>query len=463
METSCLFSVVTAAYNAARWLPDLYGSLNSQSLGFDRIQWIIVDDGSTDATEKIARSWAAKHPNIVFIRQNNGGVASARNAGIPHIRGEWTCFIDADDFVKADYFDVVREFIERTAYDGLVAACRMIFFHEDIREFHDTHHLNYRFSRGERIVNQLDEPEIHPFVNSSFFRSASILASKVRFDPSIRPSFEDAHFLACLQLDTQNYTVAFLDRAHYFYRKRSDQGSLITAGWGKIEKFRVQPLAYLKLAKLYFTTLGRVPAFIQQLILYDAYWYFTRMIEGGTPLCLPTDDRAKFFQMLRGVFVYIDKEQILFSRSPLFPLPFRFLALAVFKGLDWTDAPLVLEGQLLHSSQEFRAARYAQTRRAVMLRTPAGQTFPLREKIIEHVFQGESLGIEQHIIFALPEEGECGLEVDGVSVVTLAGDEALKTFTKKTLLNAVQKTGLPQTNNSREIYQNCNNAANMPS
>ncbi len=87
-----LVSVVVPAYNAEAFIADALHSVLAQNYG--AIEILLVDDGSTDGTSEVVRALA---PDIRIIRQENGGVASARNTGLKAAKGDFICFLDADD------------------------------------------------------------------------------------------------------------------------------------------------------------------------------------------------------------------------------------------------------------------------------------------------------------------------------------------------------------------------------
>jgi glycosyltransferase involved in cell wall biosynthesis len=89
-EKAALVSVIVPCYNAAAFLPEALQSALQQT--YPRIEILVVDDGSTDATPEVAR----RYP-VHYIRQENRGVSAARNAGIAHSHGEFLVFLDADD------------------------------------------------------------------------------------------------------------------------------------------------------------------------------------------------------------------------------------------------------------------------------------------------------------------------------------------------------------------------------
>jgi glycosyltransferase involved in cell wall biosynthesis len=89
-------SVVIPAFNAADTLDDAITSALAQSLA--PLEVLVIDDGSTDATEEIAKRHArASGGRVRAIRKENGGVASARNRGLAEARGDLIAFLDADD------------------------------------------------------------------------------------------------------------------------------------------------------------------------------------------------------------------------------------------------------------------------------------------------------------------------------------------------------------------------------
>ena len=86
-------SVIIPVYNGERFLVQTIDSVISQT--YSPLEIIVVDDGSTDSSKDILKSFGSK---IDVISKINGGVSSARNRGIQQARGDWIAFIDADDF-----------------------------------------------------------------------------------------------------------------------------------------------------------------------------------------------------------------------------------------------------------------------------------------------------------------------------------------------------------------------------
>jgi len=92
-----LVSVIIPAYNAEPFLREAIESVLAQS--YEPIEVIVVDDGSTDGTSAVAASFGGA---VTMVGKENGGVSSARNAGLEHASGEFVCFLDADDWFYPD-------------------------------------------------------------------------------------------------------------------------------------------------------------------------------------------------------------------------------------------------------------------------------------------------------------------------------------------------------------------------
>lgn len=88
-------TVLLSCYNGERWLAEAIDSVLNQT--FQGFEFIIVDDGSTDNSQKIITSYAVQDPRIIFIVKSNTGLADSLNVGIRKARGKWIARLDADD------------------------------------------------------------------------------------------------------------------------------------------------------------------------------------------------------------------------------------------------------------------------------------------------------------------------------------------------------------------------------
>ena len=112
-------SVIIPAYNIAPWLPRCLDSILAQT--YPKLEIIVVDDGSADNTRQVMEDYAARDGRIRPIFKENGGVTSARLAGVAAATGEWVGFSDGDDAIDPDMY---RHLLENAhTYDADISHC----------------------------------------------------------------------------------------------------------------------------------------------------------------------------------------------------------------------------------------------------------------------------------------------------------------------------------------------------
>lgn len=97
------FSVIIATYNRADTLSKAIDSLLNQS--YTNWEAWIVDDGSTDNTKEVVAAYLNKDNSIYYIKQENNGVAKARNRALPNVNGEYVTFLDSDDWYESNHLE----------------------------------------------------------------------------------------------------------------------------------------------------------------------------------------------------------------------------------------------------------------------------------------------------------------------------------------------------------------------
>ncbi len=102
MNRESLISVIVPVYNVAAFLPRCVDSILAQS--YKNLEVILVDDGATDESGALCDAYAAKDPRITVVHKENGGLSSARNAGLDIARGEYIAFVDSDDWIEEEMY-----------------------------------------------------------------------------------------------------------------------------------------------------------------------------------------------------------------------------------------------------------------------------------------------------------------------------------------------------------------------
>lgn len=118
-EMKGTISVIIPIYNVQKYLVDCLESVVSQTYG--DLQIILIDDGSTDGSDKICDIYAKKDKRIIVVHQKNMGAAHAKNVGLSLARGNMLTFLDGDDFLEQDAFEFMVNCME--GYNADIVQC----------------------------------------------------------------------------------------------------------------------------------------------------------------------------------------------------------------------------------------------------------------------------------------------------------------------------------------------------
>lgn len=113
-------SFIVPVYNAERYIGECLQSLLDQDLPAAEYEILCVNDGSRDGSPAILDAFAREHPNVTVIHKENGGVTTARNAGLAAAKGDYIWFVDADDFLKPNILGDLRNRAAETDCDRLI-------------------------------------------------------------------------------------------------------------------------------------------------------------------------------------------------------------------------------------------------------------------------------------------------------------------------------------------------------
>lgn len=209
--TEKIISVIIPVYNAEKYLDKCLSSVKNQT--FSDFEVIMVDDGSTDGSADICRKFVDEDSRFKYFYKENGGGGSARNKGIEKATGNYIAFIDSDDYVDADYFEVLSAPLKEQEWDMI--QCGMnIRRKENVnclslqkREFSD-------FKFAEAVLKR-DFP-IFLFITttSKLYKRDFLIKSGVTFDEEVHMS-EDCLFNT--QLLPYINSVKQLDYTGYNY------------------------------------------------------------------------------------------------------------------------------------------------------------------------------------------------------------------------------------------------------
>jgi glycosyltransferase involved in cell wall biosynthesis len=120
-----LLSVIVPIHNVEDYLDKCIHSIQKSS--YNNLQIILVDDGSTDSSGNICDRLAEKDDRIIVIHKENGGLVSARKAGVDAAIGEFSAFVDGDDFVGAELFSSALNNMKTTNVDFVTFGMKLYY------------------------------------------------------------------------------------------------------------------------------------------------------------------------------------------------------------------------------------------------------------------------------------------------------------------------------------------------
>ena len=123
-----IISIIIPVYNVQEYLPACLDSVLNQT--YTALEVILVDDGTPDQSGVICEQYAEKDRRITVIHKENGGLSSARNAGLKIAHGDWILFVDSDDIIPLDACENMLRIARETSADIVVT--RMLKFHDTI-------------------------------------------------------------------------------------------------------------------------------------------------------------------------------------------------------------------------------------------------------------------------------------------------------------------------------------------
>ncbi|GAA4814505.1 CDP-glycerol glycerophosphotransferase family protein [Nocardioides caeni] len=406
------FSIVSAVYDVAPYLPDFIASIEAQDFDLSRVEVVMVDDGSTDESGRLLDEWAARRPDLVrVVHQENGGQGAARNRGITEARGEWITFPDPDDVLEPPYLKVVEKFLVAHP-DAAMAATNRLLWQEGRGVILDRHPLKSMFV-GSPVVDLSRSPErFHGSSPASFFSLDRIREHDLRFDHRVRPNFEDGHF-NCRYLFTYDHpVVGFLQGAIYHYRKREDASSTLqTAGLHPGRYTAVLEHGYLDVLQRATERYGRVPDWVAVYLLYELAWYLASPDPKSGPRPVDGELAESFHRLTAQILAQIDVPAMTPYLPPSVPRPARLALEHGYDASPWRAPAIALTE--LDTTQEVVRASYLFTGDLPeeSWRGNGDEIEPLHAKVRDWTYYGRPL-IRQRIAW-LPATTSLELRRDG--------------------------------------------------
>lgn len=313
-EYKYIFSVISAVYNAEAYLEEMIDSITAQTIGFkENVQLILVNDGSRDNSLAICRKYEQLYPeNVIVIDKPNGGVSSARNAGLEFAEGEFLNFTDSDDKLSPNVLSEVYDFFSEYDNDPYVSddmrfdVVNIPFRYFDGAEGGEDHDQNKKFEKGKRVVDLTEEFNVAIMnVTYSFIRAEA--ARGILYDEEICIG-EDLKYVNTVLLERRK--VGLLPSAIYYYRKHSDGSPSLISTKIHLEKYYLPQMRNLThWSRTYsMERYGDYPLFFQFAIVCD---FKEKVCQKNGFAAVLGDKFREYYDLMEKAFMLFDDKVVL--------------------------------------------------------------------------------------------------------------------------------------------------------
>ncbi len=221
-----LISIIIPVYNAGLYLKECVDSVIEQD--YKNWELILVNDGSTDLSKEICTEYEKRDSRIKAYHNENHGVSYTRNFGLDISKGEYVCFIDADDKILPGYLSHLINKITKNQADIVYCGYQLLYDNKIVKKAPRIKDGVYRFE--DIACRAIDDGTLSGILFgsacASLYRSSLIKEKKVYFDSSVRIN-EDGLFN--LELLPSANAIAITEYTGYIYRQ-----------WKSVNRKRIQ-------------------------------------------------------------------------------------------------------------------------------------------------------------------------------------------------------------------------------
>ena len=162
-----LISIIVPIYNSENYIKKCLDSILAQT--YSNLEVILIDDGSTDNSYNICKDYQKKDNRIVLLQQKNAGVSRARNHGLEVAKGEYIGFVDSDDYIEPEMYEILLNSIIES--NSKIAICNYYYENEDSKEIKNFQSESRFFSRDYFTENMFNDFCINGFLcNKLYYR-----------------------------------------------------------------------------------------------------------------------------------------------------------------------------------------------------------------------------------------------------------------------------------------------------
>lgn len=209
-------SIIVPVFNAEKYLKTSLESLIAQN-NFEKLEIILVDDGSVDTSLTICQQYANAYPNMIVFSQKNSGVSVARNVGIQNAHAEYIAFLDSDDYVESSMYSKLYALARNNNSDIAVVDFKRIYENGSSKKYRSN--INLKIESRAEILKCFFKGGIigNNAVDKLFKRS---ILNNIAFPPGY--SIGEDMFFVYKALNNSNSVVIDTTICDYQYRIRNE-------------------------------------------------------------------------------------------------------------------------------------------------------------------------------------------------------------------------------------------------
>lgn len=208
-------SIIIPVYSVEQYLEKCLNSVILQT--FTGFECILVDDGSPDNCGAICDEYAKKDARIKVIHKKNGGVSSARNAGLDIAQGEWIGFVDSDDWCDPEMFQILYNNAVKHDVDISICGVKRVSHNGSILRYADECINSVMLTSKEAILLMFDiKSSIGGFSFNKLLKKQIIKKNNLRYDEAVS-YMEDVQFFYTVFKSADR--VYYSSKPRYFYRQ----------------------------------------------------------------------------------------------------------------------------------------------------------------------------------------------------------------------------------------------------
>jgi glycosyltransferase involved in cell wall biosynthesis len=211
-----MISIIIPVYNVGEYIKECLDSLLMQT--YKDLQILIVDDGSTDNTMNIIKDYEDKFENFTILYQKNAGVSVARNTAFDYIKGEYTIYIDPDDFLELDMLENMYNRAEKVNVDIVISEYYVYYDENDSRNYIEEYSVDSRkIYNNYEVMDLMLNYELQGQLWNKLFRTELLKQIKFKFEPN--RYIQDA--FPVFKAIYASKGIYFINKPLYYYRQRA--------------------------------------------------------------------------------------------------------------------------------------------------------------------------------------------------------------------------------------------------